>query len=471
MKHNILKFILGSFLLTLAFQLAEAQSVARTGYFLENSTHKHLLNPALVPTRGYVSYPIIGSVDFDTQSNLKLTNFIFPGLTEDGPLLTFMNENVTPEQVLSQLNPENYFKLNQRLSLVSFGFYTGTTFWTFEVASKINAKINLPYALFDFLKTGMTSSEGNYYDIKDLTFNAGVLAETSVGSSFAITDKIRVGAKAKLLIGGANVVAGIDQMTIEMKPDKWTVNSTGLINLYGAGFDFTTDEDGVIDGFNFASPNMAGLGFGLDLGASWKPYDFLEVSAGITDLGVISWNKNYNRVARSSGSMVYEGIDNIGVGGDDGEGDSAGDQMNDIIDGMLELAQFKPVNESENYSESLVPTLNIGAEAALPMYNKLTFGLLYSNRFDPVNNISELTGVLNFKPFTALNLAASYTLLNGMAESLGFALGANIGIANIFLACDYIPLRVTPQYIPLTRATTHLQLGFSVSLGKMKVKD
>ncbi|MDP1086290.1 DUF5723 family protein, partial [Klebsiella pneumoniae] len=81
-----------------------------------------------------------------------------------------------------------------------------------------------------------------------------------------------------------------------MKPDKWTVTTNGLVNLYGAGFSFTTDENDAVDGFDFTTPNMAGMGFALDLGASWTPIKNVTVSAGIIDLGKISWNKTFNSV-------------------------------------------------------------------------------------------------------------------------------------------------------------------------------
>lgn len=466
MKLNNLKIILGSIILTLVLQATSAQPVARIGYFMDNAPHKHLLNPALVPVRGYFSYPGLGSIDFDIRSNMGYTNFIFPGLNEGDPLLTFMHEDVTPEQFLSLLSPDNYFKLNQRLSLLSFGFYSGTSFWTFEVASRINTKLNIPYDFFAFLKNGMTGEAGNTYEINNLSLSADMLAEASLGSSFKITDNIRVGVKGKLLVGGAKAVGGIDQMTIVMQPESWSVNTKGLINLYGAGFDFTSDEDGVVDGFDFTSPNMAGMGYALDLGASWTPIKNIMVSAGIIDIGKVSWNKTFNRVARSEGSFTFTGLDNISLGESD-EGDP--DPFAEMQEGMLKMAQFRVVDESDNLIESLVPTINAGIEAGI-LNNKITVGVLYSNRLLPENNISEITGMVNLKPYSGLNIAASYSLLNGVQNTFGLALGFNLGVANIFVACDHIPMIVTPQYIPLNQASTHLQIGLSVSLGKMKVK-
>lgn len=468
MKRSTIQYITALVIvLSSLIQVSAQQPVARIGYFMDNSTHKHLLNPALVPARGYISYPGVGAIDFDLRSNLQLQNFIFPGAGPDDPLLTFMSPDVTAQQFLSQLSPENYFKLNQRLSLLSLGFWAGSSFWTFDVATRINAELNLPYDLFAFMKQGMSTSEGNRYEIYDLGVNAELLAETSLGASFKVLDNLRVGIKAKALVGGAKLAAGLDEMIIDMRPDKLTVNSTGLINLYGAGLDFVQDEDGIIEDFDFTTPNMAGLGYGLDLGINWNPFPFLQVSGGIIDIGRITWNQNYNRVARSAGSLTFTGFENISFGEDDG---SMEDQIAELVDGMLSLAEFRPSAEDAALIQNLIPTINAGIEAGV-LRNKITLGVLYSNRLVPGNSIYEVTGIVNFKPWTGFNIAGSYSLINGVADTFGAAMGLNLGIANIFVAVDHLPIHVTPQYLPLNKLSTHFQLGVSLSLGKMKVRN
>ncbi|MDD4199627.1 MAG: DUF5723 family protein [Paludibacter sp.] len=468
MKQINLKTIIGSIMIALALQATNAQLVAKIGYFMDNAPYKHLLNPALVPVRGYVSYPALGSIDFDLQSNLGLKTFLFPAANAGDPPLTFMHEDVTAEQFLNQLNPENYFKLNQRLSLLSFGFYTGTTFWTFETASRINVGLDIPYDFFAFLKQGMSNGSGNYYEINNLNISLGLLSETSLGSSFLVADNIRVGVKGKLLLGGARAKVAFDQVTIDMKPDKWTVTANGLANLYVPGLEFVTNEEGIVDNFDYSSPNIAGLGVGFDLGASWTPIKNVTVSAGIIDLGKISWNKTFNRVARSNGTVEFSGMEGISLNDNQGE-EEDDDTMKEMMENFKKMAQLKPVDESDNYVESLTPTINAGVEAGV-LNNKISVGLLYTNKMIPNNNISEITGMLNLKPFSGFNLSASYSLLNGVAETFGVGMGLNLGIVNIFMACDYVPTMYTPQYIPLSKATTHLQVGLTIGLSKMKAK-
>jgi len=61
--------------------------------------------------------------------------------------------------------------------------------------------------------------------------------------------------------------------------------------------------------------------------------------------------------------------------------------------------------------------------------------------------------------------------LGGVAQSFGVGVGLNLFLANIFLACDYVPTRFNPQYIPLTKANTNVQLGLSFGFGRKKPKS
>lgn len=467
MKHINLKMIIGSIIFALTIQTINAQSVAKIGYFMDNAPYKHVLNPALVPSAGYVSIPGIGSINLDFQSNLGVKNFLFPAVNENDPLLTFMHDDVTPEQFLSQLNPNNYLLMNQRISLLSMGLFKGTTFWNFDVAIRANEGFNIPRSFFAFMKEGMSNEQGNRYEINDLSLSFGTLAEASLGSSFLVTDDIRVGVKGKLLFGVARANIAFEEVIIDMRPDKWSVTANGLANTYIKGGEFETDEDGVVSGLKDASAGVTGFGVGLDMGASWiTPVENLTVSAGIVDLGVIGWNKTHNSVARSSGTTEFTGIEGIGLDEDNQEEEE--EPFAEVIDNFKKLVQLKPTNENNKLSEGLSPTINLGAEYKI-LEDKITAGLLFSSRLIPKNSISEITGIINFKPISLVNVSASYTLLNNVAQSIGLGLGLNLGIANIFLACDYIPMIYTSGDVrlPLTKATTNFQAGFAILLGKM----
>jgi hypothetical protein len=488
MKLNKLKLIPGLLIIALTFQSAMAQPVARIGYFLDNSTHKHLLNPALVPHRGYLAYPGVGAFSLGFDSNLKLSTFLYPN--EGGPLLTFLHPDVTSEQFLSQLQPNNNMDLNTRISIASMGFYAGSTFWTAELATRIKGGLNLPYGLFDFMKNGMASAAGSSYSLDNLTLGMEAMAEASLGTSMRITKNFRLGVKAKYLVGLAKMSGGLDQMNINMMPDAWSVSSQGLISMYAPNsVELKTDIDGYLDINNgmpvlydlnvLTQPNLEnfpGQGFAFDAGFHWAPFSFLQISAGITDVGSITWKNASLQTFKSSGSVSFSGLEGLGMEETDME-----DQMPDFAGMIMDMAKFKKQSASsgDDLVQELIPTINAGVELGV-LRNKLSVGVLYTNHMIKDNNLTEITGMLNLKPGKGLNLAASYSLTNNTVSTMGLAFGLNLGLANIFIACDRIPLDVTPPLnidgipvgipLPIHTLSTNVQAGVSLSLGKMRVK-
>jgi hypothetical protein len=443
-----------------------AQQVSRTGYFMDNATHRHLLNPALNPVKGYISLPVAGEFYLGLESNMKFTNFVYPP-AGGGELLTFMHKDVDANAFLSQLSLNNYLRTDIRTSLLSLGFYTGASFWTFDVATRVNLSLDLPYDLFAFLKQGMTSSQGNLYHLGNLFVSSSVLAEASLGYSRNIMNNLRVGAKVKMLVGGARIKAGLTTMDVNMTPDAWTITTNGLLEAYAKGLTLKTDEEGVINGqIDFASPGPAGLGAAVDLGVNYSPIRNLDVSLALIDLGAIKWNMAAITRATSSGQVTFSGIENFGI--DSIGQQSAEDQMTILQDDLLKMAQFKPTTATEDVVERLFPTVNAGVEYAM-LKNKISLGVLYSNRFMEDERYSELTGSLNLRPARWFNLSGSYSFIHGKRETFGFALGFIPAIMNIYLACDYTFFHVTPQFIPLNTLTTNIQLGVSIPLGRGKV--
>ncbi len=462
MRMKPIKIISGVVVALFVLSTLQAQPVAKTGYFMDNATHRHLLNPALIPGQGYFSIPALGSFDFDLKSNLRLNQFLYPGATSDDQLVSFMHESVTPEMFLNELSDVNFLRLSPRISLLSFGAFFGKSFWTFDVATRINAGVTIPKEFFSFLKQGMSSTAGNRYEINNLKLGAEVLGEVSLGASYPIGDNIRVGGKAKMLLGFARAEAGLEEMIIDMRPEQWTVSSKGVMDIHADGLSFTTDEDGFVNGVDGIPAGLAGSGFAFDLGGSWQPLEFLEVSLGILDLGSVGWKKEMNRVAKAEGSSSFSGLNSINFD------DSEDDPFTELADDFASMAQFKEVSISENKSTTLAPVLNLGVEGKI-LDDKLSLGLLYSNRMIPDNNIQEFTTVLNLRPFSLINLAASYSILNGSQSAFGLGMGLNFYLATLYLACDYIPTKVaTGIPIPVNMASTNIQLGFSINLGKMK---
>jgi hypothetical protein len=458
-------------ILLLANFIANAQPVTRTSYFLENSTHRHFLNPALAPTRGYLSLPVAGEVFVGLESNLKLPNFIYPANeTSGGKLRTFLHPSISGAEFLESLGGDQYLRTNLRTSLLSYGRWIGKSgFLTFDVGTRVNVSLNLPEDLFAFAKIGMSSTAGNTYHMGNLMVDASVIGEGSLGYSLNLTDAIRVGAKGKFLAGGLLMKAGLKQMDLTMTPDNWTVTTQGQLDVYGKGLQMTQDADGVIDlaKTSIASPGLGGMGMAFDLGMEWAPVKNFRVSVAVVDFGSIKWKKDNIMTASSSGTATYTGLSNV-------KPDSIANataQLSTIKDNLMEVTKFRRQTVAADFVQKLNPTINAGLELGLAG-NRVSLGGLYSTKLlDNGLQYSDITTSFNLKPFSWFNLSASYSLQSGNKEIFGFALGFVPGIVNVFLSCDYVPTHFAPPYyIPLSPLTTNVQLGVSIPLSRRPVK-
>jgi len=429
---------------------------------MENATHRHLMNPALTSDKGYFSLPILGELSMGLESNLLLSDFLYPS-ENGGKLITFLHPDVDATTFLSNLDASNYLNADIRTSILSMGLNTKIGYLTFDVASHANISMNLPYELFSFMKLGMTNGQGNEYNIRNLNIGTGAYVEASLGYARNIMDNFRVGAKLKYLAGIANVKAIVQEMEVNMSQEQWSISSNAKIDVYGKGFTFKKDsEDQSISGIEFDSPGMGGSGFAIDLGVVYSPIENLDISLGIIDLGSITYKKENVLHATSSGSVEFSGLD--GIGTDSTANQAVEDQIEQLKDDAMNMFKFKETT-STDAKQKLYTTVNAGAQYKL-YKEKIGVGLLYTGRFMDGKTFSELMASATYNPIKWVQIAGSYSFIHSNFKTFGLALNLSPGFVNLFLACDYIVLKRTPQYIPLNTASTNFQFGLAITLGK-----
>jgi hypothetical protein len=456
-------------LLSLVGLPCTAQLATKTSYFVENSTHRHLMNPALAPVRGYFSFPVAGEIYFGNVSNITFTNFIYPANeASEGMLRTFMHPSIDANEFLSKLKEDQYMNLDLRTSLFSFGYWSGNSFITFDLASRTNFSLNLPYDMFAFFKKGMTSAVGDTYHLDNLSVAFSTIAEASLGFSVELSDRLRVGVKGKILAGGAQVKAQLEQMEIAMTPDQWSITSVGSMEAYGKGISFVKDADNNVTNISIdqSALGLGGMGLALDLGFEYRILPGLKLSMAVVDFGRIKWNKANILKATSSGSVSFSGIDHYNP-------DSLGQldmesQVNGIKDDLIAMSQLKQQSVVEDFIQKINPTINTGLEYSL---KRISLGGLMSTRFIRDKRYTEYTASLNLKPIRMFNLSGSYSFIYGKQETFGFALGFVPGFFNLFVSCDYVPTKLNPQFIPLNTTNTNVQIGLSIPLGKQQEKE
>lgn len=473
MKYlNFQKLLLVFGLLFAIINESNAQFL-RTSYFMEGSHYRQQLNPALTPGRGYLNLPVIGTLNASVNSSSLGYQDVMDIIDNSEGSDFFMSSDF-----INRLENVNNLNVNVSTDILSAGWYKGKNFWSFNIGLRNDIGASIPKSMFEFLRNMDGLQVDDWKRLSDINERVGAqsleinsYAEIGVGFARNINSRLTVGGRVKALLGIGNLKLDINNITVtsnltgyegvdwdnltpgqvnnlrgnaEIKVDATLENSSKLIEL--------SEHDGVIDEIEFGSFGLAGYGLGIDLGASYKVMDKLTVSASILDLGFMKWSKKNTSVAKASAHEQYN-LTNPSEAYDFVEMVSSGEVLNfDMLNMGLEQSVEK------DRSTSLTSTLVLGAEYEL-LGDWLAVGALYTARFIKPETLNELTFSANIRPKNNLNLAVSYSVLQGAGKTFGLA--AKLG-----------PLFVGTDYMFFGKNTKNLNayLGFSIPLNKQKVK-
>lgn len=326
--------IIGVFFMMLVCTLSANAQFLRTSYFMEGTHYRQQLNPALTPTKGYFNLPVIGAVNATVGStSLGYQDII--DIIDDG------DDFYTKPDFMNRLKGNNKLNVNFSTEILSAGWYKGKNFWSFNIGLRTDIGANLTKNMFSFLNQ-METIEDNWrnsnYDISGQQLNINAYTEIGLGLSRQINSRLTVGARVKALLGIGNMELKLNKIAmsanlptdqqinqwssesywsgssaeivakaqeLKAKFDNYHANLTvgaelkssfkGLELKEEEGKDYVTDFD-----FDSGKLGIAGYGFGIDLGASYKILDNLTVSASILDLGFISWSKSSTKIASAN---------------------------------------------------------------------------------------------------------------------------------------------------------------------------
>jgi hypothetical protein len=463
MKLRVLTIIL-IFLAGGSYINVSAQTL-NSSYFLEGATYRHELNPAFMGERNYISIPMLGNMNIGTNSNVGLTDFIYKFNDPAGKynLTTFMNSSIGRDEFLGNLKTNNQINTNVGLTILSTGFHAWGGFNTIELNVKSSTSFNLPYELFNFMKTGM---DQDVYHIKNFAANSNNYVELALGHAHKINDRLTVGGKLKLLVGGANVDAKIDQMDIALNGDKWEIMANGTLNTAVGGGYYKTkaSNPGEINGFDVDKAGVGGYGAGIDLGATYKLMDNLTLSASVLDLGFISWKNNLKGATRNKEPFTFNGFTDIAVDPEAGDPNDIDTQFENIKDDLKDMAKFYDEGKVSR-TTMLATTINVGAEYAFPFYDKLSLGVLSTTRVNNPYTWTQAMVAANVRPLRWFDASVNCSY-SSFGPNLGWMLNFHPKGITFFVGSDRMITNVTPQYIPTNNANTNICLGFNIAFGR-----
>ncbi len=474
MKRNIVSVtsILTVALLFISIEQLSAQQV-NSLYFLEKTPFHTKWNPAMAPSRTGIGFGV-SSLSLNVRSDIALSDMFYPSTDGSGVPTSFLSGSGS--NFLNGLNDVSNIGSTMSADLLNIGLKLGSKIY-FTVGSSINADmgLGLPKDLFKLVMLG-TNDVGGSLDLSALNLNAMMYAKVGAGLSLKLTNFLSIGANMNYLLGLADMRMGFDQFSIASNGSSMNVTTKGSLQLTGPDFMYLDYVDGTMTGpkvdqtkmDNFMGnpssilSNAAGKGMSFDFGLTLKPLNFLTLSAAVTDLGSINWNAANISKAKSDGTFTYTGVD---------FGDKSASMGDNITESIKGLVKFEADNSVEAYSTKLTTKVNIGAEAGLAN-NHITLGVLSQTGITEMGNYQDYMVSLNLKPGSLLQTALSYSLLHGEMSAFGAAVNLKLLMFNLFIAADYIPMKVTPGVtlmkdlpqvkLPINNSYFNLQTGFNL---------
>lgn len=441
----------------IAAESATAQ--LRTSYFMNGSTQRYEMNPALSPLRGYISIPVAGSLYTSLETNfLSADNFFYPN-SEGNGVVTYMHKSVSADEFLKKLPDVNAIEFGLNDQIFGMGNYFKGGFWSVGIRLRSENNFDIPK---DFFALTKTLSQGTY-NISGMGLESNNFVEAALGYTFPVQDVFTLGFRAKVLLGLAHVSAKIDKLNVEIGEESYRAEMAGSLKTNIAGYNFQEIEGEVsMDSFlshvtnfnNFNPSNIKSIGFAVDAGIEWTFRDEeIRLSAAINDLGFNAWHANNSFCAT---------IDNVAYS-------FSGYDLatNEVIFEQPENITLTPTTDTSDGKTNLHSSIVVGLEYNF-LGDKIGVGALWNTKSYENRKWNSIGGAVTFRPTRWLTASTTYSWVNSLGV-LGFAFNTHTTFINFFFGVDYIATKYGTAKggaipIPLNLNSVNLSFGLSIPL-------
>lgn len=475
------RYIKISLLLALVlFTINLSGQFSQTQYFMD-MPQSNMANPALRPQmKVYIGLPAISGVYVSMNNNMLSLSQLFQPMAGTDSVMTILHPDFDRDAFLKKLGNTGYLTADASVQLLGIGFTVNNDWYIdLSLSQKATLSAYLPGDLINLLLDGNERFVGSTIDLSGFGFEAMQYMESSIGVSKNITSKLRVGGRFKLLFGGVGASLKSNLFEIDVNEDySHTLRTDLSLNMSGP-FTVLVNEDGLIDDILFDDNidpfdilvNTGNTGVAFDLGAEYRLFDNLTLSASITDLGFVGWKtRNFNLQANNNFS--FDGFDVSGVI----EGDLTFDEMLDQFADSLKNS-FDLTDGALEFNTGLPAKVYIGAS-----YKPVPFlglGVLARSTINQGHLSQALSLSANLYAGDALSTSLVYTMANRTFNNLGFGLAFRAGPMQIYTILDQIPLswdRITfpdadkPVPVPDRIDYINFRFGMNLVFGKVKQK-
>lgn len=442
--------------LTLAIAAPVNAQELESAYFSDGFLYRYRMNPALANDRNFVSFPGLGNLNVGLNGSIHLSDIFY---NINGRTTTFLNPAVNTADFMNSIGNSNRLYTDNQVGILSAGFKAFGGYNTIGINARVNVGMHLPRALFSLLKEGVANDT---YDISDVRAMARGYVEVALGHSHQLDSRWRIGGTLKVLVGGADIDARFDKAYLTLGQDNWTalVNADIRSSVKGLTYKHDINENTrheYVSGADIDSPGINGYGLALDLGAEFRLNSDWTFSASIADLGFIKWKNNL--LASTNGDRIVN-TDKYTFNVDDNATNSFDNELDKLKDDLSALYELSDMGDRGSRTTALGATLRLAAEYKLPVYRRLSFGLLNTTRIQGSYTWTDFRLSANIAPARCFSAAAS---LSAGSFGMGFGWVANLHVTgfNLFLGMDHTVGKLAKQGVPLSsNASVSLGLNF-----------
>ena len=459
-------------LLTIVTSTTHAQNL-NSAYFVDDYKYRHMMNPAFDNESSYFSFPALGNITINTKGNFGYNAVVLPNplaLQENQKsMTTFMNPYIDNSTALEGFsNGNNRIVGNITVALISVGFNGFGGYNTIDINSRSSFGLSIPYELFEFAK----NTGNKTYEIGDISAEALSYFEIGLGHSHKVCDKLRLGAKMKILMGIGRADLRMENVKADLSDDnRWLVQGGAVIDVSMKNFNFKEEvkqyrntnkgnyqrvNDVKIDKFG-----IDGLGMAFDLGGIFKANQDWTVSAALLDVGLIKWHNDI-QAQNIYNQFEFDGFHDTSVRDDrPSEYGTLENQSDNYLDQIANFVNVQNRDDQGSRTTGIGATVNIGASYNLPSYRKLTLGVLSSTRINGDYSWTEARLSTNWSPLNWLNGGINIAI-SSFTTSFGWGLNIHPLGYNLFIGMDHTFGKLSKEGIPLN-SNASASIGMNIT--------
>ncbi len=361
------KYILFILLFSCVYSVKTQAQIRNYTLMASQADWKRLdFNPSYMPnedTKLVISLPLLSEINLDT----KLPFFNSKSYKINGNKM-----DIYPDEVLKSLGGQA-LSTALNLNLLGVAWKKNNNFFSINIAMRSSLFNLMDKQLTEVLVKGNGAYAGELINARNSTLNLNLWGEMNLGYSTSLLEnKLRLGARAKFLLGLANYHT--KHSTIKLK----TLKSGERIELFFKEEAYLNapisinDDNGRLDFDNtsFKTKDLGdfkpfdNFGLGLDLGVEYKLNEQFTFGASVTNLGFIKWGaKNSTKLSidvKEDEPIVFEGLsfrDKI-----IGNKDESSKKDENKLDVKEQIERNSKVEQNSAYKTYLPTFYNLTAE-------------------------------------------------------------------------------------------------------------